>query len=63
VLKKVSSTSQGNGLVRFISGGHSSLLNLGISFATTTEIQRQAVAFIATNGTTIVITNPTVVEN
>lgn len=62
-VEKVSTTSQGSGLVRFIAGGHSSLLNPGISAATTTEMQRQAAAFIATNGTTIVITNPSVVEN
>jgi Pla-1/cef family extracellular lipase len=62
-LEKVSSTSQGNGLVRFISGGHSSLLNPGISFATTAEMQRQAAAFVATGGTTIVISDPSVVEN
>ncbi len=62
-LEKVSTTTQGNGLVRFISGGHSSLLNPGISAATTAEMQRQAAAFIATGGTTIVITDPSVVEN
>lgn len=62
-LEKVSSTSQGNGLVRFISGGHSSLLNPGISFATTAEMQRQAAAFVATGGTTIVVSDPSVVEN
>jgi Pla-1/cef family extracellular lipase len=62
-LEKVSSTSQGNGLVRFISGGHSSLLNPGISFAATAEMQRQAAAFVATGGTTIVVTDPSVVEN
>lgn len=62
-LDKVSSTSQGNGLVRFISGGHSSLLNPGISLATTTEMQTQAAAFVATGGTTIVVTDTSVVEN
>lgn len=62
-LEKVSSTTQGNGLVRFISGGHSSLLNPSISAATTAEMQRQAAAFVATSGTTIVITNSAVVEN
>lgn len=62
-LEKVSTTTMGNGLVRFISGGHSSLLNPAISGATTAEMQRQAAAFIATGGTTIVITDPSVVEN
>ncbi len=62
-LDGVSSTSQGNGLVRFIAGEHSSLLNPRLSAAVTTEMQRQAAAFIATGGTTIVVTDPTVVAN
>lgn len=62
-VEKVSTTSQGNGLVRFISGGHSSLLNPGISSAATVEMQRQAAAFIASSGTTILITDSSVVEN
>lgn len=62
-LEKVSSTTQGSGLVRFISGGHSSILNPGISAAATAEMQRQAAAFVATGGTTILVTDTSVVEN
>ena len=62
-LPKVSTTAQGSGVVRFISGSHSSLLNPGISAATTTEMQSQAVSFIVTGGATIVVTDTSVVEN
>ncbi len=59
----VSVTSQGNGLVRFITGEHSSLLNPSASSAATTEMQRGAAAFISTGGETIVITDTSVVAN
>lgn len=61
-LQGVSSTAPGNGLVRFIAGAHSSLLNPSPSAAVTTEMQRQAAAFLATQGT-IVITDTSVVAN
>ena len=62
-LPKVSTSAQGSGVVRFISGGHSSLLNPAISAATTTEMQNQAALFIATGGANIVVSDTTVVEN
>ncbi|GAB2682947.1 VolA/Pla-1 family phospholipase [Aliiglaciecola aliphaticivorans] len=61
-LSGVSSTTEGNGLVRFIAGGHSSLLSPTPSAAVTTEMQKQAAAFFATGGT-IVISDPSVVSN
>jgi hypothetical protein len=62
-LPKVSSTSQGSGVVRFIAGDHSSLLNPSASAATTLEMQSQAVAFIVTGGASIVVSDTSVVEN
>ena len=61
-LSGVSSTTPGNGLVRFIAGAHSSLLSPSPSAAVTTEMQKQAAAFLATGGT-IVVTDSTVVAN
>ena len=62
-LPSVSSTSQGSGAVRFIVGGHSSLLSPADSLAATTEMQLQVLTFLATQGQTIAITNPDVVAN
>jgi Pla-1/cef family extracellular lipase len=62
-LPRISSSAEGSGVVRFISGGHSSLLNPAISAATTTEMQSQAAIFIATGGANIVVSDPSVVEN
>jgi Pla-1/cef family extracellular lipase len=62
-LPKVSTTGQGSGVVRFISGAHSSLLSPSSSAATTTEMQSQAVTFIVTGGANIVVSNTSVVEN
>lgn len=62
-LSGVSSTTPGNGLVRFIVGGHSSLLNPSDSAAATTEMQRQVAAFVATGGETVVMFDTTVVAN
>lgn len=62
-LESVSSTAMGSGAVRFISGGHSSLLNPAVSLAATAEMQSQAAAFLATQGNTIVVTNTSVVAN
>ena len=59
----VSSTTVGNGLVRFIAGEHSSLLNPTLSVGVTTEMQRQAALFIAAEQPTIVVTNTGVVAN
>lgn len=62
-LPDVSSTSAGSGLVRFQSGGHSSLLNPFINAAATAEMQRQALLFIASEGEAIVISDNTVIAN
>jgi Pla-1/cef family extracellular lipase len=59
----VSTTTPGNGLVRFIEGSHSSLLNPSPSAGATTEMQRGAAAFISTGGETIVIFDESVVAN
>jgi Pla-1/cef family extracellular lipase len=62
-LPAVSSTSQGSGAVRFNAGEHQSLLFPTPSMATMTEMQKQAVGFFATDGQTIVISDPSVVAN
>jgi len=50
------------GIVRFTAGAHSSMFNPGPSLAVTVEMQTEAVTFAATSGTTILITNSTVVQ-
>ncbi|MFT5674282.1 MAG: Pla-1/cef family extracellular lipase [Paraglaciecola sp.] len=65
-LQGVSSTTPGNGLVRFISGEHGSLINPTLSVATTLEMQSQIAAFFASTQAgqaTIVISDPSVVAN
>ncbi|UAA40318.1 lipase [Paraneptunicella aestuarii] len=62
-LSGVSSTTQGSGLVRFLAGEHSSLLNPAASLAATTEMQLQTATFFATQGGTIKVTDTTVVAN
>lgn len=62
-LSGVSSTTQGNGLVRFITGSHSSILNPSASLAATAEMQRQAAVFLQTEGATILVTDTSVVAN
>jgi hypothetical protein len=62
-LPKVSTTGQGLGVVRFISGAHLSFLSPSISAATTTEMQSQAVTFVVTGGENIVVSDTSVVEN
>ncbi|WP_020558501.1 hypothetical protein [Thiofilum flexile] len=56
------SKSGSDAAVRFTAGGHSSLLSPTASSATTTEMQRQMAAFLATQGTQIVITDTSVVK-
>ncbi|MEP1446802.1 MAG: VolA/Pla-1 family phospholipase [Paraglaciecola sp.] len=62
-LSQVSSSSLGSGVVRFISGSHSSFLSPLDSVATTTEMQNQAVSFIVSDGESIVVSDTSVVEN
>ncbi|MCY7294120.1 VolA/Pla-1 family phospholipase [Alteromonas sp. a30] len=62
-LQGVSSTTQGSGLVRFIAGGHGSLLSPADSLAATTEMQLQTITFLATQGETIAVTDTSVVAN
>lgn len=59
----VSASAEGNGVVRFSSGDHSSMLNPSSSAATTAEMQSQAAIFISTGGANIVVTDTSVVEN
>jgi hypothetical protein len=65
-LPGVSSTTPGNGIVRFTTGSHSSLLSPTPSAATTREMQIQIALFFASTQlgqSTIVITNTDVVAN
>jgi Pla-1/cef family extracellular lipase len=62
-LPKVSTSTEGSGVVRFIAGSHSSLLSPTPSAATTAEMQSQAVSFIVSGGANIVVTDTSVVEN
>jgi hypothetical protein len=51
-----------DGIVRFTAGGHSSIFNPAIDLDATIEMQTEAVTFAATSGTTILISNPDVVQ-
>jgi hypothetical protein len=51
-----------SGIVRFNAGAHSSLFNPAPNAAVTQEMQRQTVTYAATAGSTILITNATVVD-
>lgn len=65
-LQGVSSTTPGRGLVRFITGSHSSLLSPSPSAAATLEQQAQVAAYLQSTllgQPTIVITNEDVVQN
>jgi hypothetical protein len=50
------------GIVRFTRGAHSSLFNPLIDFEATVEMQTQAVAFAGSFGTTILISDPALVQ-
>ncbi len=50
------------GYVNFIAGDHGSILSPAASLAATVEIQRQIVTFAASDGTTILISNPAVIQ-
>jgi len=64
-LMQISATSPGNTnpqhLVRFTEGDHRSILSPASSLAVTVEMQTQAATFIATDGSTTLITNGAVV--
>jgi Pla-1/cef family extracellular lipase len=62
-LPKVTTTSQGSGLVSFNAGGHGSLLLPATSAPVTLEMQSQAVGFVLSQGQVINVTNTVVVEN
>ena len=62
-LPKVSTSTEGSGVVRFIAGGHGSLISPTPSTAALAEMQSQAVSFIASGGANIVLTDTSVVEN
>ena len=50
------------GIVRFLEGGHGAIFNPLDNLAVTTEMQTQAVTFAVTGGTTILITNSSIVQ-
>jgi pimeloyl-ACP methyl ester carboxylesterase/uncharacterized protein YdbL (DUF1318 family) len=50
------------GYVNFIVGDHGSILSPAASLAATVEIQRQIVTFAASDGTTILVSNPAVIQ-
>ena len=62
-LPKVSTTAQGSGVVRFIAGGHGSLISPTPSTAALAEMQSQAISFIVSGGSNIVVTDTSVIEN
>jgi hypothetical protein len=51
-----------SGIVRFNAGAHSSLFNAAPNAAVTQEMQKQTVTYAATAGSTILITNSSVVD-
>ena len=50
------------GYVNFIAGDHGSILSPAASLAALIEIQRQVVTFAVTDGATILISNPAVIQ-
>ena len=62
-LPKVSTTAQGSGVVRFIEGGHNSLISPSPSTAALAEMQSKAISFIVSGGANIVVTDTSVIEN
>ncbi|PID49050.1 MAG: lipase [Proteobacteria bacterium] len=61
-LPSITQTTTGTGIVRFSQGVHSSLLDPTASLAVTTEMQRQMVAFQASNGQRITLTDLSVIS-
>ncbi len=51
-----------DGIVRFTAGNHGSLLNPEASLPTTVEMQSQMASMIATRGTTVVVTDDSVIQ-
>jgi Pla-1/cef family extracellular lipase len=62
-LPRVSTSTEGSGVVRFIAGGHGSLISPTPSAAALAEMQSQAVSFIVSSGSNIVVSDTSVVEN
>lgn len=60
-LPSVNSNTEGSGVVSFLEGTHSSILDPGPSAAATAEMQRQLATFMATMGQQIIITDESVV--
>lgn len=65
-LDKITATTQNaagiHGAVRFTAGDHGSLLSPAASMAVTVEMQKQAASFIASNGTTVLVTDTSVIQ-
>jgi dienelactone hydrolase len=62
ITQSISSTTGIRGVVRFIAGDHGALLSPAASAAATTEMQRQMATMIGTNGTQVVVTDPSVIR-
>lgn len=61
-LSGVSTSTSGSGLVRFVAGDHSSILDPSASLEATVEMQTETATFAATNGSTLLITDTSVVQ-
>ncbi|MCF6289241.1 MAG: lipase [Proteobacteria bacterium] len=65
-LSAISSTTANaegvDAVVRFVAGDHGSLLNPAASLPTTVEMQTQMASMIATRGTTVVVTDDSVIQ-
>jgi len=62
ITQSVSNPSGIRGVVRFIQGDHGSLLSPAASARATTEMQTQMASMIATNGTQVLVTDPSVIR-
>lgn len=62
-LEQISNSTTGSGVVRMLTGNHFSLFVPDASAAATTELHSQAVSFFISNGESVLIANPDVVEN
>jgi len=57
-----SASISGSGIVQFIAGSHSSLISPAASLAATVEMQTQVATFAASGGTSLVITDTSVIR-
>ncbi|MCF2947011.1 lipase [Paraglaciecola aquimarina] len=62
-LEKISNTTNSGGVVRMLTGNHFSLFVPDASASATMELHSQATSFFGSNGQSVIIANPDVVEN